>query len=48
MYCYEFELESELTIAEDSLILLHISFDKIKGTVLNSDGFQITILLIDL
>lgn len=45
MYCYDFELESELTIEEDSPVLFHLSFDKVKGYVFNCDGFHISLLL---
>lgn len=45
MFCYDFELESELIIAEESPILLKLSDYNIKGSVLNSEGFHILLLL---
>lgn len=45
MFCYDFELESELIIAEESPILLKLSEYNIKGSVLSSEGFHVLLLL---
>ena len=44
-FIYSFDLDAELFIAEDSPVTVHVGLDKISGTVLLCENFQIIIAL---
>lgn len=45
MYSYGFDLETELSLAEDAPITLHLTMRTVNGTVLACEGFHLILLL---
>ncbi|MDO4501537.1 MAG: AAA domain-containing protein [Erysipelotrichaceae bacterium] len=45
LYSYGFDLETELSLSEDSPVTIHLTSKKVNGLVLTSEGFHIVLLL---